>query len=232
MTMQTHSATRRGKRSAARSGKHSATRIGKRSTTRRGKRSATRRGKRNDNSADERDKDTQNQSREDVVAGRGDNLDAVREKCNMCCQLEVQAKLDVEANRVCQAGAWCLPSQKHVTDAVWVELGEKNREGLVRWYPVRGTGVGFAVVVNLDGVVEGLRAFTEDADGEHASEPFQAQVVNALAYDTRSGRVKFWPPPKELNGVVACNHFEDVQTILRAEVAKTKGLMDLIASRR
>ena len=102
MTMQTHSTTR--------SGKHSTTRVGKRSATQWGKRSATQRGKRNDNSADERDKDTQNQSREDVVAGRGDNLDTVREKCNMCCQLEVQAKLDAEANRVCQARAWCLPS--------------------------------------------------------------------------------------------------------------------------
>ena len=115
---------------------------------------------------------------------------------------------------------------------MWVELGEKNREGLVWWYPVHGTRVGFAVVVNLDGVVEGLRAFTEDTDGEHASELFQAQVVNALAYDTRSGRVKFWPPPKELNSVVVCNHFEDVQSILWVEVAKTKGLIDLITSRR
>ena len=79
----------------------------------------------------------------------------------------------------------------------------------MQWYPVRGTRVGFAVVVNLDGVVEGLRAFTEDTDKEHVSEPFQAQVVSALVYDTRSGRVKFLPPPKELNGVVACNHFKD-----------------------
>jgi hypothetical protein len=79
---------------------------------------------------------------------------------------------------------------------------------------------------------EGLRALTEDTDGEHVGKPFQVQAVNTLAYDTRSERVKFWPPPKELNGVVACNHFENIQTILGAEVAKTKELIDLIASRR
>lgn len=53
-------------------------------------RSATRKRKRKDDPADERDEDTQNQSREDVVAGRGDNLDAVIdavvEKCSWKCR--------------------------------------------------------------------------------------------------------------------------------------------------
>jgi hypothetical protein len=185
--------------------------------------------------AHRKDKDTWNthQSRKDVVAGPGDDVDAVIdadvEKCNMCCQLEVQAKLDAKANRVCRAraGASYLPLLEHVTDAVWVELEEKNKEGLVRWYPVRGTGVGFAVIVNSEGVVEGLRAFTEDTNEERAGEPFQAQAVDTLAFSTRSGRVKFWLPPKELNGVVACKHFEDVQTILGAGLAGTKEFIDL-----
>lgn len=184
-----------------------------------------------------RDENTQNTNQSDVgvVVGRGDDInafiDTVVEKCNMCCQLEVQAKLDAEVNRVCPAGASSLPPP-YVTDAVWVELGEKNKEGLVRWYPVCGTGVGFAIVINLEGVVEGLRAFAKDTTGEHAGEPFQAQAAHTLAFDTRFGPVKFWPPPKELNGVVACNHFEDVQTILGENVAQTKDLMDLLASRR
>jgi hypothetical protein len=34
---------------------------------------------------------------------------------------------------------------------------EKNRDGLVRWYPVCGARVGFVVIVNSEGVIEGLR---------------------------------------------------------------------------
>jgi hypothetical protein len=149
----------------------------------------------------------------------------------MCYQLEVLAKLDAETNRVRQAGAAYFPLPGRV-DAVWVELEGKNKEGLVRWYPVRGTEVGFAVVVNSKGVLEGLEAFAKDTNGELAGELFQAQAVHTLAFDTRFGRVKFWLPPKELNGVVECNHFEDVQTILGLEIAKTNELTDLLNSRR
>lgn len=150
----------------------------------------------------------------------------------MCSRLEVQAKSDEELNRVCQAGALFLPSIGDVTEVVWVKLEEKNREGLVRWYPVCGTRVGFAVIVNLEGMVEGWRAFVEEDDGEYAGKPFQVQVAYTLAFCTRFGRVKFWTLPKELNGLAACKHFEDIQPILGKELKSTNYLMDLLASRR
>jgi hypothetical protein len=57
----------------------------------------------------------------------------------MCSQLEVQAKSDAELNRVCQARASFLLLTEDAIGIVWVEIKEKNREGLVRWYPVCGT---------------------------------------------------------------------------------------------
>jgi hypothetical protein len=150
----------------------------------------------------------------------------------MCSQLEVQAKSDTELNRVCQAGAEFLPFTEDSTEAVWVELEKKNRGGLVRWYPVCGTRVGFVVIINSEGVVEGWWAFVEDDGGEYAGKPFQVQVAYTLAFCARSGRVKFWTPPQELNGIVACKHFEDIQPILGKELKSTNYLMDIIASRR
>jgi hypothetical protein len=44
--------------------------------------------------------------------------------------------------------------------------------------------------------------------------------------------VSFWPPLKELNGVVACKHFEDFQTNLEADLARTDELITLPHSRR
>ena len=80
--------------------------------------------------------------------------DANMDKCNTCYQLEVQAKSDVELNRVRQTGAKSLPLKGDHTETVWVELEKKNIEGLVRWYPVCGARVGVAVIVNLEGVIE------------------------------------------------------------------------------
>ncbi len=181
--------------------------------------------------------DTQktNQLRKDSLVGLDNDADTVMDtadKCNMCSQLEVQAKLEAELNRVCDAGAGHIPFPGDVTEAVLFMLEEKNREGLVRWYPICGTGVGFAVVVNSVGVIEGWRAFAEADDGEYTGKPFQVQVVYTLAFYARSGRVKFWSPPKELDSVVACKHFEDIQPILEKELKSTNHLMELLASRR
>ena len=55
---------------------------------------------------------------------------------------------------------------------MWVKLKEKNREGLVQWYLVCGTRVGFVVIVNLEGVIEGWMAFVKGGDGEHAGKLF------------------------------------------------------------
>jgi len=87
--------------------------------------------------------------------------------------------------------------------------------------------------VNSEGLIEGLRAFAEDDSGEHSGKSFQEQVVDTLAFCTRWGRtVKFWPPSKELNGLVACKNFKDIQSILEKELENSNSLMDLIASRR
>ena len=51
----------------------------------------------------------------------------------------------------------------------------------------------------------------EDDGGEYAGKPFQVQVAYTLAFCARSGRVKSWTPPQELNGIVACKQFEDIQ---------------------
>jgi len=77
-----------------------------------------------------------------------------------------------------------------------------------------------------------LRAFAEDGNGEYAGKPFQVQVVYTLAFDTRLGTVKFCSPSKELNGLVACKHFEDIRIILERELENTNSHMDLLASRR
>ena len=74
------------------------------------------------------------------------------------------------------------------------------------------------------------RRFAEDDNGEYASTLFQAQVVYTLAFDARFGRVKFWTLPKELNGLAACKHFEDIQPILGKELKSTNYLIDLLAS--
>ena len=101
--------------------------------------------------------------------------------------------------------------------AMWVDLEDKIREGLVRWYPVCGTRAGVAVIVNSEGVIEGWRAFVEDNDGEYAGKLFQVQVAYTLAFCTRFGRVKFWTLLKELNGIAACKHFEHIQPIIGEE---------------
>jgi hypothetical protein len=44
--------------------------------------------------------------------------------------------------------------------------------------------------------------------------------------------VSFWPPLKELNGVVACKSFEDFQTKLEAGLAQTDESITLLHSRR
>jgi hypothetical protein len=93
-------------------------------------------------------------------------------KCDICSLLEMQAKSDAELNRVCEAGALVLLLPRDVIEAVWVKLEDKNRDGLVRWYPYQRARVGFAVIVNSEGVIEGLRAFTEDGNGEYAGKPF------------------------------------------------------------
>jgi hypothetical protein len=82
-----------------------------------------------------------------------------------------------------------------------------------------------------DGVIEGLRAFTEDDNGEHAGEPFQVQVVSTLALSW-FGVLRFWPPLKELNGIVVYKHFEDIQSILEKELKSVNDVIDLLNSRR
>lgn len=82
-------------------------------------------------------------------------IDVNVNKCNMYSQLEMQAKSDTELNRVCQAGAEFLPFTEGATEAVWVELEKKNREGLVRRYPVCGIRVGFVIIINSEGAIDG-----------------------------------------------------------------------------
>lgn len=175
------------------------------------------------------------ETRRDNLVGIGNDANIVIDgdvaKCETCSLLEMQAKSDAELNRVCEAGALALPLPGDVTEAVWVKLEDKNRDGLVRWYPCQGARVGFAVIVNSEGVIEGLRAFAEDGNGEYAGKPFQVQVVYTLAFDTRLGTVKFCSPSKELNGLVACKHFEDIRFILERELENTNSLMDLVSRR-
>ncbi len=144
----------------------------------------------------------------------------------------MQAKSDVELNRVRQTGAESLPLKGDHTETVWVELEKKNIEGLVRWYPFCGARVDVAVIVNSEGIIESWRTFVEDDDGERAGKPFQVQVASTLAHCTRYGRVELGMLPKELNGIVVCKHFEDIQPILEKELKSTNYLMDLLASRR
>jgi hypothetical protein len=62
--------------------------------------------------------------------------------------------------------------------------------------------------------------------------PFQVQAIYTLAFDTRLGTVKFCSLLKELNGLVAYKHFEDIRIILERELENMNSLIDLLASRR
>lgn len=168
-----------------------------------------------------------------VVTDGNVAMDAGMVKCDICSKLEMQAKLDTELNRVWEAGALPLPLPGDVTKEVWVRIEDKNRDGLVRWYPCHGARVGFAVIVDSEGMIEALRAFAKGDSREHAGDSFLEQVVDTLGYGISPRRtVQFSPPSKELNGLVACKHFKDIQSILEKEVENTNSLMDLIASRR
>jgi hypothetical protein len=130
----------------------------------------------------------------------------------------------INANTVEYLG-WRLPDPNNKKPMVWVDLRDKNQQGLLRWYPESS---GFVLVAS-DNVLQGLNIY--DKAG-HDQDNVKAKVIDTLAYATRNGQVGFRQPPKELDGVVMCEHFEDVGTELEKRLSATASLMDILASRR
>ena len=108
---------------------------------------------------------TSKELQEQTSSGAVDDANLVIEgdaiKCNICSQLEIQLKSDAELKQLCECEASVLPLLGDVAEPVLmnqeyvlINIEDKNRDGLVRWYPCHGARGGVAVVVNSGGVID------------------------------------------------------------------------------
>ncbi len=165
------------------------------------------------------------QNTENHNANRTDSQEtALNLPCLTCTQLRAYMDSSIKSNTVEYLGPR-LPDPNNKKPMVWVDLKDKNQQGLLRWYPALSA----IVLVASDNALQGLNIYDKAGQDQ---DKVKAKVIDTLAYATRSGKVGFRQPLKELDGVVMCEHFEDVGTELEKQLSATASLMDILASRR
>jgi ankyrin repeat protein len=134
-------------------------------------------------------------------------------QCTSCTALEMHTATCAEVNR-------------ESIQISSVDLGNKNKKGLVRLYFVDNMISGVIVIVAQDGIME----YWKDFKPSPGNKTFRAQIIEALV--RMKSNATFYLPPKELKGVAMCKHFCEIRLKLESDLATmARAKEDFLSSR-